>query len=147
VALQKGCSGDFSKTLSVGPTADDVCKVIRIIIAKLHFFFFFFFFLNDLAHLLLVKYASITSSLTDVVSALPLFLTCMPATVVSSLLKGHSQSCTSLRATNYGASNGKVRLYSQTTLSIEAESAQVMKTYRLVECFAFAKVRVKKAFS
>lgn len=96
---------------------------------------------QDLAHLLIVEYAAMTSGFTDVVTALLLFLT-LPVTSATA-----ERSFSKLRLIkNYLRSTmGQDRLSALALLSIEAESAQSMETAKLIECFASAKAR-KKAF-
>jgi len=78
-------------------------------------------------------------------SALLLFLT-LPVTVATLLMNGTSQSYASSRTT-YGGSMGQGRLCALSLLSIEAESAELMKTEKLIDSFASAKARKKKFFS
>ena len=84
---------------------------------------------KDLAHLLIVDHAAMTSALTDVVSALLLFLT-LPVTIASA-----ERSFSKLPIKSYLRSTmGQDRLCALALLSIEAESAQFMKTDKLIEC-------------
>ncbi len=96
---------------------------------------------KDLAHLLIVDHAALTSTFTEVVSALLLFLT-LPVTVATA-----ERSFSKLRLIkNYLRSTmGQDRLCALAKLSIEAESAGLMKTEKLIEAFASAKAR-KKCF-
>lgn len=97
---------------------------------------------QDLASLLIVDHAALTSTFAEVVSALLLFLT-LPVTVASA-----ERSFSKLRLIkNYLRSTmGQDRLGALAKLSIEAESAEMMKTEKIIELFASAKARRKKFF-
>ena len=84
-------------------------------------------------------HAAMTSAFTDVVSALLLFLT-LPVTVATA-----ERSFSKLRRIKsyLRSTMGQDRLCALALLSIEAESAQFMKTDKLIECFASAKARRK----
>jgi hypothetical protein len=94
---------------------------------------------KDLAHLLIVDYAAMTSAFTDVVSALLLFLT-LPVSVATA-----ERSFSKLRLIkNYLRSTmSQDRLRALALLSIEADSAKLLKTEKLIDCFASAKARRK----
>ena len=97
---------------------------------------------KDLAHLLIVDNAALTSTFTEVVSALLMFLT-LPVTVATA-----ERSFSKLRLIkNYLRSTmGQDRLCALALLGIEAESAELMQTVKLIDSFASAKARKKKFF-
>jgi len=86
-----------------------------------------------------VDYAAGTSAFTDVVSALLLFLT-LPVTVATA-----ERSFPKLRLIKSYLRNtmGQDRLCALAVLSIEAKSAQLMKTDKRIDCFASAMARTK----
>ena len=129
-ALQKDYSSDLSEAFPVQLVT--LASSLKSEIAKLSS-------VKDLAHLLIVDHAAMTSTFTDVVSALLLFLT-LPVTVATA-----ERSFSKLRLIkNYLRSTmGQDRLCALALLSIEAESAHFMKTDKLIECFASAKARRK----
>jgi len=94
------------------------------------------------AHVLIVDNAALTLTFTEVVSALLLFLT-LPVTVATA-----ERSFSKLRLIeNYLRSTmGQDRLCALALLSIEAESAELMQTVKLIDSFASAKARKKKFF-
>ena len=94
---------------------------------------------KDLAHLLIVDYSAMASAFTDVVTALLLFLT-LPVSVATA-----ERSFSKLRLIkNYLRSTmSQGRLRALALLSIEADSAKLLKTEKLIESFASAKARSK----
>ena len=91
---------------------------------------------------MLVDHAPLTSSFSEVVSALLLFLT-LPVTVATA-----ERSFSRLRLIKSYLKNtmGQDRLCALAKLSIEAESAELMKTDKLIESFTSAKARKKNFF-
>ena len=129
-ALQKDYSSDLSEAFPVQLVT--LASSLKSEIAKLSS-------VKDLAHLLIVDHAAMTSAFTDVVSALLMFLT-LPVTVATA---ERSFSKLRLIKSYLRSTMGQDRLCALALLSIEAESAQFMKTDKLIECFASAKARRK----
>lgn len=94
---------------------------------------------KDLAHLLIVDYAAMTSAFTDVVSALLLFLT-LPVSVATA---ERSFSKLRLIKSYLRSTMSESRLSALAILGIEADRAKLMKTEKLIDCFASAKARRK----
>jgi hypothetical protein len=129
-SLQKEYSGDLSEAFPLQLVT--FASSLRLEIGKLSS-------VKDLAHLLIIDYAAMTSGFTDVVSALLLFLT-LPVSVATA-----ERSFSKLRIIkNYLRSTmSQDRLRALAVLRIEADSAKVLKTEKLIVCFASAKARRK----
>ena len=128
-SLQKDYSSDLSEAFPLQLVT--FASSLKLEIGKLSS-------VKDLAHLLIVDYAAMTSAFTDVVSALLLFLT-LPVSVATA-----ERSFSKLRLKNYlrsTMSQGWLRALA--LLSIEADSAKLLKTEKLIDCFASAKARRK----
>ncbi len=129
-ALQKQYSSDLSEAFPVQLVT--FASSFKAEIAQLSS-------VKDLAHLLIVDNAAMTPTFTEIVSVLLLFLT-LPVSVASA-----ERSFSKLRLIkNYlRSAMEQDRLCALAILSIEAESANLLKTDKLIESFASAKARRK----